>query len=87
MTGPDVGQDVGQVAAGELAAMTPDEVVVAHRAGRLAALLGAPVPATNPPGQVTAAQLATMSPDEVVAAQRAGQLDELLGRAAAGGGG
>lgn len=67
-----------QITDEELGAMTPDEIVTAHRGGQLAEQLDGRVP-VRPHGPVTDDQLSEMTPEEIVAVHRGGQLDELLG--------
>jgi hypothetical protein len=78
-----VPEPVRQFTNAEVKAMSPEEVVAAHRAGQLDALMGRmpaePVLAERATAEcgITPADLATMAPEAIVKARREGRLEHL----------
>jgi hypothetical protein len=74
---------VQQLAADDLKAMTPEQIVEAYQGGRMQTLLsGGRAPRVEVPadGQMDAEHLQSMTPDQIVEAHAAGRFDNLLGR-------
>lgn len=72
---------VPQLSREDLAGMKPAEIQTAQREGKLAQIMGQPVPLPPAEGQqISRDDLKSLSADEIVRLKAAGNVDDLLGR-------